>query len=206
MRRSIQVIPLLAAVITGVAGAELHAQHPRRDPDAAEIAALLRTKGYAGEALEILTQVGGPRPRQTLDAIADTLAEIAISHPGNDIEDVQIRGTAVSTLMHAGMGNGGIPYPGAAERLLRIVETAPRNGGGALYAPTLIPNKAQALQFMRRVAISDSKLAYAAVGHLARNMGPEGLAVLRELHRQGLVSEPLARRDLAAVAKYHGWR
>lgn len=198
-------VPLLLGLVAGFAATELQAQRSHRDPSASEIATLLRTKGWAAEARDILTQVRGPRPRSTLDEIADTLAAVAIAHPGSGVDAERVRGTAVQTLMHAGRGNGGVPYPGAAERLLRIVEADPANGGGALFALTVVSNQAQARQFMRQVAISDSKLAYAAVGHLARSMGPEGLALLRGLYQQGLIREPLARQHLGAIAKHHGW-
>jgi hypothetical protein len=55
------------------------------------------------------------------------------------------------------------------------------------------------------VATSIASIAHAAVGFLAREMGPEGLAVVRELYECDLVPHPRARRELAGIAHYHGW-
>jgi hypothetical protein len=101
----------------------------------------------------------------------------------------------------------GSPYDGAAERLFRIAEQASDVGerGGALYALTRVPNRTEALQFLRRVATSDSPVAHAAVGFLARNMGEEGLATVKQLHQEGGVVQPWAVRELAGIAQHHGW-
>jgi hypothetical protein len=182
----------------------LKGQQPSRDSDAVRIAASMRSRGESGAALAILTQTRGPRSKQDLDAVADTLTEIAASLPGDDVTAVRTRNAARQTILLAGIGKSGTPYPGAAARLLQIAERS--NSGGALWGLTQLPNKTESLGYLRKVATSDSKIAYAAVGHLARDTGPEGLAILRDLYRRGLITEPRARDEAATAAHVHGWK
>jgi len=190
---------IVSSVFTGLS----HAQRISRNPDAAEVAALLRQTGRPGAASRVLAQLDGPLPRERLDSIADTLVAVALSLRGDDHLTVLTRRSAVDALLLAGIGEGGVPYAGAPERLLRLALELP--SGGALWSLTKMPDRRQALQYMRQVATADHGIAYAAVGHLGRDMGPEGLALLRQLHDQGLVTEEHALRELNALARYHGW-
>jgi len=200
--RALLVVGL--AIATQWTGGLLDSQQISRNPDAAEVAMLLRTVGHGGQTGRVLAQIDGPQPKEKLDAFADSLTEVALSLQGDDFETVKARRSAVGALHLAGIGEGGTPYQGAAERLLRLALGLP--SGGALGALTQLPNRGQALQFMRQVAISQHRLATPAVGHLGRDMGSEGLAMLRQLHRQGLVTQEWAPRELAGIAQYHGWQ
>jgi hypothetical protein len=110
---------------------------------------------------------------------------------------------ALHAINAAAEGRGGAVYPGAADRLLRIAETATDVGlrGGALLGLTRMPNKEQALQNLRRVAISQNKAAQATLQLLRGSMGPPGIAMLKELYAQGLVTEPMAHELLNVYAK-----
>lgn len=200
---------ILAAFLTVSWTSVVEAQQVPPEPSAGEIGALLRAEGRTGNAIRILTQQDRRYPSELMNEVADTLAQIAISlSRSSDFSDVDAAMTAVSTLSQAGVGEQGTPYAGAAERLLRIAENAePGISGGALSALSQLPDKRQVLTYLRRVAVSDDQaIAYMAVGNLGRYMGPEGLEVLRDLHRAGLVKEPLAQRELDALARYHGWK
>lgn len=199
---------ILAAILMASTASVVEAQQVPPEPSAAEIGALLRAEGRTGNATRILTQLDRQYPSELMNEVADTLAQIAISlSRSSDFSDVDAAMAAVSTLGQAGVGEQGTPYAGAAERLLRIAENAePGVRAGALSALIRMPDKRRVLTYLRRVAVSDIQAAYLAVGYLGRDMGPEGLEVLRELHRAGLVKEPLAQRELDALARYHGWK
>lgn len=194
------------ALLLGVLVTPAAAQRPFPDTSAAEIALLLRTKGMSGGALKILMQEHGPQPKGKLDAIADTLTEIAISYPGDSIRSVNVRYEALQTLAASGRRLRGIPYTGAAERLAQIALSGSSVRGGALYALTLIVDRGRALQLLRQVATSRNAIAYAAVGHLARDMGAEGLALARQLYLQDSAREPNAREELERMARYYKWQ
>jgi hypothetical protein len=118
---------------------------------------------------------------------------------------LEIRWRAVSFLAAAGSPHhDGTPYPGAGERLMRIVEYAPGVGirAGALHSLLAQPDRAQTLRYLRDVAVSGNQVAYVAVGFLGRDTGPEGLAILRELHRTDAVVEPIAKRELEGIARW----
>lgn len=178
-------------------------ERPARTRSVGEIATRSR-QGNTGAAIRALRQQDGPHPRHELDAIADTLAAIAISYPGEDLASARIRDAARSALVLASVGRqGGTPYDGVADRLFRIAVQG--NDGGALSALTRLRDRAQSRALLRSVAVSQHKLAFAAVDYVARRTGPEGLAVARELYREKLVTEQYAREVLARVASYHQW-
>jgi len=205
----------LATILTLSAGADLHSQRITRDPDAAEIAALLRNQGRYGTAISVLAQSRGPEPKPKLDAIADSLVVIAISFPGNDYRGGSTRMAALRALLAAGAGESGVvgiphgvPYTGAAARLMRMAETAEDVGisGTALWALTRLPNNAELLPYLQEFATSQNRVAYKAVDLLARQTGPEGQAIARELYRRGRVTEPTAKDLLDRIASEYRWQ
>lgn len=194
-------VPLFAALLLPVP--QPAESQTRQQVTAESVAQLLRTKGHAGYAIGTLRQEWGPVDQTTLTAIADSLTEIAIHFPGNTTRAASTRSNAAQTLLLSGKEGRGIAFAGAAKRLLRIALEA--NNGGALWSLTQLPDRQQSLRMLREVAVSDHRLAYAAVGHLGRDMGPEGVAVARELHVRDLVREPYAVRELASLAAHFKW-
>lgn len=205
----------IAMVLTLATGAELRSQRITRDPDAAEVAALLRNQGRYGGAIAVLSQARGPEPQQKMDAIADSLVVIAVSFPGDDHRGASTRMAALRALLAAGTGESGVvgieravPYAGAADRLMQMAETAEDVGirGTALWALTRLPNKAKLLPYLHQFATSRNRVAYRAVTLLARETGPEGLAMARELYRGGRVTERTAKETLDRIALANRWQ
>lgn len=94
--------PVTSLALMTLAAVELPAQRISREPEAPEVASLLRTHGGSGGAVAVLTQRYGPQPHEKMDAIADTLAVIAVSFPGNDLRASSTRSAAVTALLLAG--------------------------------------------------------------------------------------------------------
>jgi hypothetical protein len=185
MRRTHSGFRAVAVAVALVAGSELRSQTVSPDSSAVEVAASLRRDGHAGKALLVLTQAGGRQPQQVMDEVADTLVAIAVSFPGNDASGASTRAVAQTTLLRAAKGESGavgagigrgIPYAGAADRFIRIAETAQDVGirGAALWALTQLPNNAGLLPFLRQVATSQNPAAFRAVDLLADETGPAG--------------------------------
>jgi hypothetical protein len=204
---------IIVAALVGVTS--VHGQPMSREPTAAEVATLLRTRGHAGAAQAVLTQAYSVQPQQKMDEIADTLVVIAATFPGDDFRGAHTRGAALITLLLAGQGSSGIvginravPYAGAVDRLIRIAETAQDVGisGQALDALTKLPDKSRLLPFLRQIATSQNAAAWVAVGILIRETGPEGQTIARELCRGGLVKERNAWEDLDRLAAVYGLR
>ena len=189
--------------VTGLGSAQIDP----RNPSAKEIAAAMRTPngGGTGLAIAILRRVIGTRSLAELDEIADSVMAAAVFVPGLQEEAVLRRSAALTALVRAGADTDepGTPYAGAAERLLHLAKT--NDSGGALYGLTRLRDKEQAVRLVVEVATIDKFIATAAVGHLARSMGPAGLAALRELFRRRAVVHPSAQQELANVAEYYGW-
>jgi hypothetical protein len=203
----------LSAALLAASSSE--AQPRGREPSAADVAASLRAKGHASNARAVLTQARGSRSRQVMDEIADTLVAFAIGFPGSDRRNATIRNAALLELTDAGVGESGvpgvdtaIPYAGAAERIMRIAETAQDVGirGGALWAVTQLPNNGAVIPFLTRVASSQNIVAYSAIDLLDQVMKAEGRSVLRDLYQRNAVTEPTAREALWRLAGAYGWR
>jgi len=215
MRSHLRSAAFLVALAVWTGVGEAQAQFSRPDPSAAKVAAALRAHGYAPSALVVLTQAHGPRPRRTLDDIADTLVAIAVSVSGDDLLSSRARKEAVHLLAAAGVGHSGIvgvdraiPYSGAVVRLMRIVETAGDVGvrGMALASLPLTSERHRLVGFLRDVARLQNAIAYHAVAMLVNECGPEGLEIARGLFRDGTVSNENGKRLLRNAAHIHGWR
>lgn len=204
----------IAVLLVCLYGSLAPAQTPRlTEPTAADVARSLRTRASPGFARMVLTQALGARERRVMDEIADTLVAIALT-PGTDELIFSVRSEAVSALTEAGVGYTGIvdradavPYAGAASRLVRIAQAAqdPDVRAQALRGLLDQPNRQASLQLIRSFAVSQDPLAEFAVVLLGNRAGPEGLAVARELHRSGSVTQPYARTALDGIARYHRW-
>jgi hypothetical protein len=199
----IRLILTISIVLATAVPSRGHAQVVTNS--AKDVAARLRTQGDAGDAVSILTQQKGRVPRAALDAIADTLVAIA-TQVSDDSSGMRMRRQAALTLAHAGSAHaGGVPYAGAGERLLRIALSSGGSKGGAVSGLTRLADSAEALGLLRRIAIADDQIAYAAVNALANEMGPRGLEVARDLYAKSSVVREDARDILRHVARAHGW-
>lgn len=186
------------------------------DPTAAQVATLLRIKGHPGQARALLTQARGPRTPREMDEVADTLLAIAATFPGNEYRSASTRTSALSALVDAGRGSSGIddgsagiPYAGAAARLMRLAETAQDVGirAAALTGLVWLPDSVQYLPFLAKVAVAaQGEEAQAATGLLVHDTGPAGQAIARALYLAGTVSQWSATRTLEGAARQFGWR
>jgi hypothetical protein len=207
--------PAIAALLVSLYGSLAFAQTPRlTEPTAADVARSLRTRASPGFARVVLTQALGARERHVMDEIADTLMAVAMT-PGTDELIYSVRSEAVSALTEAGVGYTGIsdqiyavPYAGAVSRLVRIAQAAQDMGlrAAALVGLLAQPDRQASLQLVRSFAVSQDPLAEFAVITLGNNAGPDGLAIARELHRSGSVTQPYARSALDGIARYHRWQ
>ena len=226
MKSSRYVPGALLALVSSLVAAQLGAQAQTSGPyrnralsiDAPELAKRLREHRDPGPALHVLRQEAGPRPQHELDAIADTVTQIALTLPGDDFAAIMTRRTAVRVLRFAGerrdsvshpdpRTRDGVEYAGAAGRLLLILETAPnpKTRHDALVAlPDVLP-QGELLGVLRKVAISQEPMAVTAIALLHRQTGPAGIEVLRELDREGLVTGIGAREYLERFALPRRW-
>jgi hypothetical protein len=203
LTRTITIVVLSALILirTDMAG---QSQARRLDTDAAEVARSLRTSGDPGLALQVLTQQYGSVSPSKLNAIADSLVEIAMHFPGDSIKHVLTRQAALITLVDASRGSRGVAYAGGPERLLRLVQEG--RSGGALWGITQIPNKVQALQMIRGLATSQNPMAHEAVRALANDLGAAGLEALRDLYRGNAITQREARQLASIIAANLKWK
>jgi hypothetical protein len=211
------VLPVWAVAISlvGIAASDGRSQGTSKSPDAAEVAAGLRARGNSGAAVAVLAQARGPESRRKMDEIGDSLVAIAAGLPGHDRHATATRATALSALMLAGMGETGVvgiergvPYAGAADRLMRIALTGQDVGvrASALRGLTLLPDRSKLFPFLRQVATSKHHIAYVALTLLANETGPEGHGIARALYVGDKIIEPTAREIGSGIAKEYGWR
>lgn len=223
MTRIVATMIVWTALFSALGGAELPAQAPairwaaEMDTDASTVAATLRAEGHAGTAFHVLTQAYAPQSRAKMDEIADTLLLIAIGFPGTDIVAHRTRTSAARTLISAAAtdtrpvtgtdGRRRTPYPGAVDRLIKLVENSPDVGhqASALRALGKIMDKSDYLAFVRQVAMSQSDAVMPAIDILNEQTGPEGLAVLRDLYEKGLITLPYVEEYLIRVVSGRGW-
>ena len=163
-----------------------------------------------GHALKLLTQTGRSYAQARLDLVADTLVAIAISSSAagrvsGDITAEQRAGNAIKILRRAGAGEGGAPYVGASTKLMRVALSGEPVSTAAALALSSLPNRAQALVDLRRLASLNTYAAPTAVHVLAEDLAPAGLNLLRELYKNGLVTHPLAKARVDALARHYGW-
>lgn len=209
---SLLVLSLLAGISELVAQTRPR-QHIRdSDTTLATIATNFRTRGGDFYARDILTQRLGPESRQKMDALADSLTAIAVEYePGDGVEKLRIASAAAYHIARAAVAKKGVPYTGAFERLVRIAEEAPDVGirGQGLNGIAALPEKERSLAYLRRVATSTEMPqmnAYIAVELLSQEMGADGVALLEELSREGLVRDKWAADLLESIAYIRGWK
>lgn len=224
MERLMPTILLAVSLAMGGLPTEAQAQAVETRPTAAELMQRLRIEDKRVHVVQILNQRYTTYPEAYLDEIADSLAALAVTMGARgDLEGLTAAREAVSILFDAGGRDAGIlvsgklvrdetPYRGAAERLMRIVEHPDTDAGiraGALTALCGMPDRERTIEYLRSVAVSENPVADLAVRILGGWLGPrfelERLDLLRELYREGLVTEPRALMQLEAYADHYGW-
>ena len=201
------LIALALVVPAGALGAQ-------ERPGPLELAAGLRaqvaeTGGPMYGVMPALVQLWREHPASELDVLADSMVAIAVDyHPRGDAQAVAVLGAVEGILMSAMRWEEprGVPYAGASDRIVALAYRL-EGRGGTIRTLTVIPDRTEALEHLRHFAVSDHSTAEQAVAILAEEAfgGAEGLAILRGLYDQGLVTEPRARRQLGAVAAARGW-
>lgn len=179
-----------------------------------EIGRNFRSVGYDARALNILTQAQGPQDIAVMNALADSVAAIAILHPGSTTHASRVRSLALSALGQAAAGESGlpgvtraVPFAGAAERLKRVSENS-QDVGVRSTALTLlgeVDRSAAFLQYLRHVATSEDNRAASAIELLVDTRGTQGRAIARELYRRRLVVDRVALHVLEGKASALGW-
>jgi hypothetical protein len=144
-----------------------------------------------------------------LDAIADTLATIAIQDPDQDSRMAALSELKVSAAPTSKAG--GIPYPGAFDRLIRVHREAHDivTRRVALSGILEVGDRERALGYLRQLATSDDETAWGAIEELAKDVihsgGADSKALLKELYEKKLVRDPSAERSLLFFATAQGW-
>jgi len=193
--------------LTLVSASEVRSQAVSFDPSPAEVASFLRSRGQAGPALAVLTQLRARQSQKKMDEVADSLAAIAIGFPGTGYQPRLTRMNAQIALLESGMGRTGIPYSGASDRLMRIVEESQDIGvrASALFGLMELPDRLSRLPLLRKVATSRNPIAYRAVIMLTE-IDPEGRAIARALYQSGGVVDSTAIETLHDMAGVYHWR
>lgn len=215
MRHSICCIAVLTTLL--VWEADLAAQEVR---SANEVASALRmnARGSIRDAREVLQQVHAKYTAAELDAVADVLTEVVISNDlrAGDVRseaDVRTRrhtsGEALAVLRSAATGNDGVRYAGAAVKLLEIAKADVYYSPGAALSLADLPDREEALEYLRQVVVADTRASADAVRALkSEEIAPDGLEVLREVYEHDLdsVTNVLGRDVIEAVAYHEGWK
>lgn len=169
----------------------------------------IREHGSSRPAIAFLKQEKQAHPQGQLDALADSLVAMIVSvRPGDPNSRFRAAVVAGGALVFAAGPGSGTPYPRSFEMLAEVYEHSSEPGikGGTLWMMTQLPNQGRVVDFMADVATSPGPgTAPTAVYHLANDLGPSGLARLKQLYENDLVVDATARQHLAGVAAHHGW-
>lgn len=157
-------------------------------------------------AAKFLAQELGPRSAAEVNELADSLVAVAVAVDPHGYTGAE--GTlATVALGLAGMSDRAVPYAGAHNRLVRIVEEGSDVGvrASALRELLRLPAKGRALDYIQGVAVSTDELAMTAVRVLADFGETDGLMRLRDLFNAGTVTQPAAAEHLRLIAESQGW-
>lgn len=165
----------------------------------------LRHRANGGHAaVTLLRATGTGHEPAVQQAFVDSLLAVYDGAREKSALDTRVRGEILLALASAAVADGpGTPSSEAGDALYRL---ALAGSGGAAYAVSQRADRAAALRDLRALATSAGNVSSVAVRHLASTMGPDGVAVLRELYLGDAVSNAWARRSLSAVARDRGWK
>ncbi|MCC6242687.1 MAG: hypothetical protein IT353_07580 [Gemmatimonadaceae bacterium] len=204
---------LLACVLVPA----LRAQNHQPPTEAMQIARDFRDKGWSDVVADVVTdRYGRPRVPAVYNAIADSLMAFILGDaPPNSVSRTRTATTQpleesrlrALRALAAAARHPSISNWAAGERLLRIVEYAPDTPVRAVAIGGILslPDSAQALSYLHRIATSQNPVAYAAVHPLWKRMGEEGRRLLERLYRDRRVVEPSALREITLIARKSGW-
>jgi hypothetical protein len=166
----------------------------QRFPSAARMLADFARVGQQPQLGQVIL-TGAPFPAALVDSLNGGLAQLALTGANEDV-----RSAAVSALVFMGKNRRDV-----TERIVGIYERSrdPRVRGNVLVLLPMTSGRSRAIAFLRTVAVRGGEPQdepAKAVSSLAL-LGPEGQAVLRELHGGGLVRSPAARARLTLLAR-----
>jgi hypothetical protein len=166
----------------------------QRFPSAARMLADFARVGQQPQLGQVIL-TGAPFPAALVDSLNAGLAQLALTGANEDV-----RSAAVSTLVFMGKNR-----PDVTGRIIGIYERSrdPRVRGNVLVLLPLASQRSRAIGFLRGVAVRGEEPQdepAKAISSLAL-LGPEGQAVLRELHAGGRVRSPEARARLTQLAR-----
>lgn len=203
-----------AVVLTTLSTSSLLSQQRATPVQVNEVARNFRSVGFDARALIILTQAQGPQDIAVMNALADSVAAIAILHPGSTTHAARVRSLALSALRHAAAGEAGlhgatnaVPFAGAIERLKRVSGNSHDRGirETALQFLGEVDQSVGFLQYLRTIATSKDDRAASAVELLVDTRGSQGRAIARDLFRRRLVVDRVALHVLEGKASALGW-
>jgi len=155
-------------------------------------------RGGLDYAMFTMAQVNRTYPREALDALADTLVEIAVDFAsrGDSLGTKMGEGAAGIILAAAIWGptraaSGGTAYPGGPERIVELAFRMPGGKPGYLQWLRRVAGDEAYFAQMRRFLTTPLRGASLAVHYLVED-GPRGFAVIRDACETGAVS-PRAR-------------
>lgn len=189
----------------------LHAQPRATTAQIGAIVRNMRSVGLDSRALLVLTQAQGPQDGTVMEALGDSIAAIAILHPGRTTKAAFVRSQALSALHLSATGetrlpsgSSAVPFAGAAERLRRVSEHSHDPGirATALMLLGEVDQSVGFLQYLRQVATSEDDRA---VELLVDNRGSQGRAIARDLYRTRMVRDRVALHVLEGKASALGW-
>lgn len=200
-----RLLPLMTLLVLGSVEVA-SCQRPVTVTPQEAVNSVRRGRGGAVEAL--LRQQRGSLTGDALDALADSLVNVALQHRFAD-QGAQAAITAAAALAVAGAEAGpGVRYARAFDNLERMYRESSldRFRAGVLTLFPHMPNRVRALGFLAEVAASNEMPAREAVRVLYSDTGPAGVARLRRMHGAGTVVEPAARVLLSSIAREEGWQ
>lgn len=178
---------------------------------AAELRSQAEAQGHLRGVLSALVQVRDRHPREALDALADSLVEVAADFSARgDAFGLAIKREAIATLVSAAQWTAvrGTPYDGTLERIVRWAYRDRSQGGGPsmLLLARAVVEQSEWLLLMRDFATSTHADAPNAIEILAGPLGgAEGSQILRELYQSDAVVQERAKEALAHQARMRGW-
>ncbi len=177
--------------------------------------------GLSAPWLYRIMRQGNIQPRAKLDAIADSMTNIAIRGSQNPTDSAYIYAReALNALVSFGTKDlPGTPYDGVTDRLIRVAREGSNSMDKlAVYSLTEAPDYSGALQYLRVVAADPGTLATAAIFALSyatqntfgrqksTNEREQATAVLRELFVSKSVKNAAAAEIMSSIARWHNWR
>jgi hypothetical protein len=213
-QRSIHVTCALVCAAMWVATPSL-AQSVRRDPAVVQASVLAGSVEAATPVLSQRTQVYS---RSEQDLVANAVVDIAIAAGRRQLDPNAPKpggvgnasSDAVLVLTEAGMGEGTLAYPGAADALRRIALAGILASHVAASNLRYMKDQDAALRYLQEIAGTNvrfgSDAAILALDLRGERGEQQALAFLKGLYTSQAVTEPIAKTHLEMIAARRGWK